>query len=86
MVNNHYHRLALINNISKLLYPNVFCRPDYGIVNVVGAKVEDPDDGHEDNQDQDGSEDKDSPQREDTKDDSTMAHDTILSSPQEVFL
>ena len=63
----------------------MFCRPDNGIVNVVGPKVEDPDDGHEDNQDHDGSRDKDSPQRIDTMDDSAMAHDTILS-PQEVFL
>ena len=61
MVNNHYHRLALINNIPKLPYPNVFCRPDYGTINV-GVKVEDPDDGQEDNKDHDDSKDKDSPQ------------------------
>ena len=54
-------------------------------VEIVGVKVtEDPDDGYEDNQDLDGSKDKDSPQRKDTMDNSAMAHDTILS-PQEVF-
>ena len=35
---------------------NELCSPDNGIVNVVGVKdTEDPEDGHEDNQDHDGS-------------------------------
>ena len=64
MVNNHHHRLALINNIAKLPYPNVFCRPDNGTINVGVEVMEDPDDGHEEHE-QDH-EDKDSPRRKDT--------------------
>ena len=53
--------LALLINDPKLPYPKSFAAQDNGTINV-GAKVEDPDDGQEDNQDHDGSEDKDSPQ------------------------
>ena len=76
MVNNHHHRLALINKISKLPYPKSYAAQDNGTINV-GVIIEDPDDGQEDDQDQDGSEGKDSPQRENTKDVAIAVRHTV---------
>ena len=56
--------IALINNNPKLQYQDDSHSPDNGIINVVGVKVVDPEDGHEERkQDHDG---QDSPQRKDT--------------------
>ena len=47
--------IALINNNSKPPYQDDSRSPDNGIINVVGVKVVDPEDGHEErNQDHDG--------------------------------
>ena len=46
--------IALIIYLSYT-HQNSFCSPDNGIVNVVGVKEVDPEDGHEDKQDHDGS-------------------------------
>ena len=54
--------------LSKLPYPKSYATQANGTINV-GVIIGDPDDGQEDDHDQDGSEGKDSPQREDTKDD-----------------
>ena len=67
--------IALINNNSKLPYQNDSRSPDNGIINVVGVKVVDPEDGHEErNQDHDG---QDSPRK-------AQRHDAFFS--QEVFV
>ena len=50
--------IALINILSYT-NQNDSRSPDNGIIDVVGVKdIEDPEDGHEDNQDHDGSKDK----------------------------
>ena len=58
MINKHnYHSNSIINNL-KLPYQNDSSSPDNGILIVVGVKVVDPEDGHEEDQDHDGSKDK----------------------------
>ena len=64
----HRYIIIIITVIALLIIlsytnQNELCSPDNGIFNVVGVKGEDPEDGHEDNQDHDGSKVKDSPRK-----------------------